>query len=72
MILFSWRVAEPPLQNFLKTAVHLPVFQKHLLVMIPFILVKKMKRRVSLFLKREGKKSFCKGFVGFLLSHAML
>lgn len=44
MILFLWKIAEPPLQNLLKTAVHMPVFQEHLLVMILFILVEKIKR----------------------------
>lgn len=54
--LFLWKVAEPPFQNLLKTAVHIPVFQEHWLVMIPFILVEKIKRRVFSFLKPEGKK----------------
>lgn len=58
MILFLWKVAEAPFKNVLKAAVHMLVFQERLLVMISFILVEKIKRRVSLFETQRKKKIF--------------
>lgn len=67
-------MAELPLQNLLHIAVHTPVFQEHLLVMTPFILVEesqsRLGRKVSFW--NWKKNSFSNGFVGFLLSRTML
>lgn len=73
MILFLWKVAEAPFKNVLKAAVHMLVFQERLLVMISFILVEKIKRRVSLFETRRKKKNLSvMALWDSLLSHAML